>query len=48
MAKCVWVLQQEELLEFISRAQHDDARGWLHEAISVLSKEDFVRLVVMM
>jgi ribonuclease HI len=48
MAKCVWALQQEELLEFISRAQHDDARGWLHEAIKILSKKDFVRLVVTM
>jgi len=48
MAKCVWALQREEILEVISRAQHDDARGWLHEAIAVLSQEDLVRLVVTM
>jgi hypothetical protein len=48
MAKCVWVLQREEILEVISQAQHDDARGWLHEAITALSQEDLVRLVVTM
>jgi hypothetical protein len=30
MAKCVWVLQGEDLLEFINQHQHTDAYGWLH------------------
>ena len=48
MAKCVWVLQGEELLEFISQAQNNDARGWLHEAMGTLRHGDLVRLVVTM
>jgi hypothetical protein len=48
MAKSVWVMQGEELLEFISQAQNNDARGWLHEAMGTLWHGDFVRLVVTM
>jgi hypothetical protein len=44
----VWALQRDELLEFISRAQHGDARAWLHEAIAVLQHDDLIRLVVTM
>ena len=46
MAKCVWVLQGEELLEFISQAQNNDARGWLHKAMGTLQHGDLVRLVI--
>jgi hypothetical protein len=35
MARCVWALQQEELTEFVSKAQQD-ARSFLHEAIKSL------------
>jgi len=40
MVRCVWALQGEELLDFIAQAQHDDARGWIHEAIAVLRHEE--------
>ena len=46
MAKCVWILQGEELLEFISQAQNNDARGWLHEAMGTLRHGDLVRPVI--
>jgi len=48
MATCVWVLQGEPVLEFLSQAQHEDARGWLHEAVANLRHEDLVRLTVTM
>ena len=48
MAKCVWTLQGKEILEFISQADHSDARGWLHEAVTALRHEDLVRLIVTM
>ena len=48
MAKCVWVLQGESVLEFLSQAQYEDARGWLHEAVANLKHEDFVHLTVTM
>jgi len=48
MAKCVWTLQGEEILEFISQADHSDARGLLHEAVAALRHEDLVRLIVTM
>ena len=48
MAKCVWVLQGEPVLEFLSQAQHEDARGWLHDAVANLRHEDLVRLTVVM
>jgi len=46
MARCVWALQGEELLEFIAQAQQGDAWGWIHEAIAVLHHENLMRLVV--
>jgi len=45
MAKCVWVLQGEPVLEFLS---HEDARGWLHDTVANLRHEDLVRLTVTM
>ena len=42
----VWILQGEELLEFISQAQNNDARGWLHEAMGTLRHGDLVRPVI--
>ena len=45
MAKCVWVLQGEPVLEFLS---HEDARGWLHDTVANLRHEDLVRLTVAM
>ena len=46
MARCVWALQCDELVDFISQAQDDNARGWIHEAIAGLAHDKLVRLVV--
>lgn len=48
MAKCVWALQGEELVEFIRQSSNDDARSWLHEAVEALRHDELVRLVVTM
>jgi hypothetical protein len=40
------VLQVEEILNFVAQAQHEDAQGWIHEAITILNYEDLLRLVV--
>jgi hypothetical protein len=45
MARCVWVLQGEDLLSFINDTQLNDARGWLHEAVSKLQHDTLVHLV---
>ena len=44
MARCVWALQCDELVDFISQAQDDNARGWIHEAIAGLAHDKLVRL----
>ena len=48
MARCVWALQSDALLEFVARAQQEDARGWLQEAMEVLQHDDLVRLTVVL
>ena len=48
MARCVWALQNDALLEFVARAQQEDARGWLQEAMEVLQHDDLVRLTVVL
>ena len=48
MARCVWALQSDEIVEFISQARDDNARGWLHEAIRGLDHDHRVRLFVSM
>ena len=46
MARCVWALQHDDLVDFISQAQNVSARGWLYEAIAILTHNNLVRLVV--
>jgi len=48
MARCVWALQGEVILDFLAQAQHIDARGWLHDAVATLQHKDVVQLVVTM
>ena len=47
-ARCVWALQSEEIVDFISSTQQQDARGWLHEAMNSLSHDVLVKMVVTM
>lgn len=46
LARCVWVLQGEEILNFVAQTQHEDGRGWIQEANTALNYEHFLRLVV--
>ena len=46
LARYVWALQGEVLLDFISQSQQEDSCGWLHEAVVILRHEEFVRLIV--
>ena len=46
--RCVWALQSEEIVDFISSTQQQDARGWLHEAMNSLSHGVLVKMVVTM
>ena len=37
LARCVWALEREEIVENICSIQEMNARGWLKEVLSVLS-----------
>ncbi|CAN6318053.1 unnamed protein product [Urochloa humidicola] len=45
-ARCVWALQCDEIIDFISSTQQQDARGWLHEATNSLSHDELVTVTV--
>ena len=47
-ARCVWALQSEEIVNFISSTHQQNARGWLHEAMNSLSHYVLVKMVVTM
>lgn len=46
MAKYVWALSKEEMVEHICNIQEQNARAWLAEAISSLPREETTRMIV--
>lgn len=46
MAKSVWSLVDEELVEHLIACRHDDARLWLIELQDSVNNEDFVKVLV--
>lgn len=46
MAKCVWALEKEELVEHVCRTQDADARGCLTRWFDTLPHDDAVRVAV--
>lgn len=46
MAKCVWSLMDEELVEHLIRVSTPDARIWLTEMMDTLTEDDFVKVIV--
>jgi len=48
LAKCVWALEREEVVENIGTIQEKDARGWLMELFSILPGDDGTQVTVTM
>jgi len=46
MAKCVWALEREEIMEHICQFDEQDARAWLSAVLSSLSQQEITRVVV--
>jgi frataxin-like iron-binding protein CyaY len=46
MARSVWAILPEEIVELIINTQEPDARSWLASIISVASHEDLTKVVV--
>lgn len=46
LAKCVWALEREEIMEFICQLQTPNARAWLAKVMKVLKHEELTMVVV--
>jgi hypothetical protein len=46
MARCVWVLEKDEITEHICHIEDQDARGWLVAVMQSLKHEDLIRVTV--
>lgn len=46
MARCVWVLERDEIVEHLSGSDEQTARLWLEDIIGSLEHEDLTRVVV--
>ena len=46
MARCVWALEQEEIVEHLSEMHEEDARAWVAALIKLVSHGDLIRVVV--
>jgi hypothetical protein len=47
-ARCVWALEQEEIVESICTVGNTNAKGWLMEVFSILPHDDLIQVVVTM
>ena len=48
MARCVWALESEEIVEHLSEMQEEDASAWVVALIKSVSHGDLVSVVVTM
>lgn len=46
MAKCVWALMDDQLVEYLITCQNVDARQWLLELMETTREDEFVRILV--
>lgn len=46
MAKCVWALVDDELIDHMIACTHENARLWLVEMQESMSSQEFVKLLV--
>jgi hypothetical protein len=48
MARCVWALESEEIVEHLSEMQEETSRGWLAHLIEIMPHTDLIRVLVTM
>ena len=48
MARCVWALEDDELLEHVISNQNNDARLWLFWLFETTNQQDLARILVTM
>jgi hypothetical protein len=48
MARYVWVLESEEIIEHLSEMQEENSRGWLANLFETMSHADLIRVLVTM
>jgi hypothetical protein len=46
LAKCIWALESEEVVEHLCCIQDTNAYDWLMSAIETLLSEDFIRVAI--
>ncbi|XP_066361505.1 uncharacterized protein [Miscanthus floridulus] len=46
LTKCVWALENENIIEFLGQLHCSDARAWLAEVMSSLKQEEITPVVV--
>jgi hypothetical protein len=46
MARCVWALLSEDLVELVINIEELNARGWLNEVIRAVTQDELTRVVV--
>ena len=48
MARCVWALESEEIVEHLSEMQEKNSRGWLVNLFETMPHADLIRVLVTM
>ena len=48
MARCVWALESEAIVEHLSEMQKENSRGWLANMFETMSHADLIRVLVTM
>ena len=48
MARCIWTLEKEEIVELLSGILENDAKSWLAIMTEILPQEEVVRVAIML
>ena len=48
MARCVWALEREEIIEHLSEMQKENTRGWFANMFEIMSHADLIWVLVTM
>jgi hypothetical protein len=48
MARCVWALESEEIIEHLSKMHEENSRGWLANLFETMSHADLIWVLVTM
>lgn len=46
MAKCIWALMDEDLIDFLAANKHDDPKLWLFELVESVSQREMIQILV--